>query len=293
MLRKILLILVATVAMLALVTYGVRAETGPIGWLNTMQTSIFGSYSRKFSFLLLLMPVMVAGAVLFMVLWPDAPAALASAAESTPATYRTAAIVAVIVGVPLSWGVAYGDAWWQARSQAAGSAATYPLLDLSSPGSQPPTGANHVSVRGRLLADRVATRTEGAREVETLLPIVAPTWVEGDPVHFLVRLGGVGSGMFVREADGSFRVKVDGSVATSARAVFARMKAPLADDAIVFALAPPGAAEAAPVTTAQSQTRVVVIGAVGSAASVLFAAFCVLAVFRARREDRQGAAAAA
>jgi len=93
--REIFLIAAGGLAFLAFVWYGVTGETGPIGWLNDMQQSTSGHYSRKLSVTLLMLGASLAVlAILWLVerlirltkaLHPEKPPSL-TAALPTPLT---------------------------------------------------------------------------------------------------------------------------------------------------------------------------------------------------------------
>ena len=269
---------------------GIAGDTGPMGWLNALQQDAFGSYSSKLSVL--------AGCMVFGVLvLPFAvdsvlnDAAKAVAAQSRPSIEQPAAVPA-----PWPWGVkallwlgALGLVWaaaiagvaWQAQVRDADARAAYPPFRLEgvTEGATP----ERMALAGRWLWGHTVRKSTGSDSgtADVFVPIVATSWKDGDRVRVVARMtpfearqqsGGRGDAATVR-------VKVDGAIPTPAIAVFERLRAPLAADAVLVAVVPAPGMEARP--PGIDRFDVAMWGGIGT----LVVAFTGLGVFLMRRGE--------
>ena len=261
MLRAWLILLALIGVPVGLAWYATTADTGPIGWLNAMQASNTGSYSRALSAVILFAAVgLVAAPVLG--LWAvlrkkfPAPAPAARPGAPAPMTFRDAfepgsvqalrlrrrtGFVAWAVGFVLIWaGVFAWNAWdWHQRLADANDSYAPLRLTRDARVARPDAGA-HVALQGRLLWDRAVSKREktGTSTVVTAyVPMVAADWRPGDAVQFVAQLE-QGRAYWLQHrvppVEGPLLARVGAAIPTASRAVFQQEEAPPTDDAVLL-----------------------------------------------------------
>ena len=289
-------------AWLAFVTYGVVAETGPIGWLNYAQQSVFGAYSRKFSFLVLLSGAFV---LLGLGWWiVDAVAERFGTARRLPApatllevtdppTTTRGLIWSCVVVVPLIWAGGYGVYAWAQNEDRADRTARYEPVDLAETAAAP-QDKTHLALRGRLLWERTVVRqkNQGSTPEETFVPVVGPRWKEGDEVTFIARMGPSERSIIERgerRMAGVVLVRTDGAVPVPAAQEFRKMGAPNSDSATLLRVVLSQAGQPEVRDDAESDFRLYLYAAAFcSVFYVLFIGAVILGqALKARREGRR------
>jgi len=245
------------VGVLALTAYGAVGETGPIGWLNGMQATNTGGYSRVLSLFILfigigivVVPLLVAAVMVrdrFLGAPPvrkpfeDVPLFPPRPAGAKPRGFWRTSLVVLLVLMALSWGGTLGwHAWdWHRRAGDAGS--DYPLLRLGRdmPAPARPAAGSHLKLAGRPLWDRALVRHEGkthASSDDVFLPVGGADWQAGDPVHIVIRLAPSGVFALRHRADGAdapLWIRVEGAVPGATLPVFRQGRSPVSDDAVL------------------------------------------------------------
>lgn len=300
---KIFWLIVGFVALMGFSAYAAFGETGPIGWINAGQVAVFGSYSPKISAFVLMavvaLPVVVIWAMVAPASLQGNAQKLGTAIDTPVRPYLTikSVLAGWVVFVAVVWAAAYGYAAWQQHTQSSGASAAYAPLELVPGMKDAAAGHDHLAVRGRLLGDHVVARKKGSSgsEATMLVPVVERGWREGDPVHFVVRLGADGDSTLrsvMQRPSESLLVRTDGSVPTLARQVFDRMRAPLADDAVALVLvAAQGGLPATP-TAEAGGGGVVMWGTIGTGIVTMIFLMIGGALLGVARQERKQAAKA-
>ena len=251
------------VGVLALVGYGAVGETGPIGWLNGMQATNTGSYSRVLSIFILFIGI---GAVIvgLLMLWiavrdrflggppPSRPAYVETPLfrprppGARPPSFWRISLTVLLVLMVLSWGGTLGwHAWdWHRRAGDAGS--DYPLVQLSR--DRAPARASdgsHLRLQGRLLWDHALVRHDSQSHASSdvvYLPVGGADWRAGDAVNFVIQLSP--SGVFPLQhrqdgADAPLWIRVAGAVPGATLPVFRQGDSPMSDDAVLVQVVTP------------------------------------------------------
>ena len=251
MVRRWLSFAAVMVASLAFAAYGVMAETGPIGWLNYAQQSIFGAYSKKVSLLVALF----GGFIVLALIWSGverlarrlgferalpSPAAILADADA-PVTTR-GVLLSYLVIVPLIWIAGYAIYWWMRHEARADATAQYEPITLAR-GPLAVSGNPYLALRGRLLWERTLDHTEGSSSTPdySLVPIVEPDWQDGDPVRFVARIDN--SNRYLVDTrrgrdSGVLLARTDGAVPVPAAQEFRKMRAPTSESASLLRLVP-------------------------------------------------------
>jgi len=233
----------------AVCLYAVVAETGPIGWFNYAQQSLFGSYSQK----LTMLAAIVVSLVVLAPLWlgidalgrrlgvPDALPRLGAAPDPARPLSKRGFLLSSFVAIPLIWIGGYA-AWWYFQHQHHEDAtATYEPLRLVR-NQVPAPGTPWLAIDGRLLWQRTVALTKGSSQsVEyTLVPLVAEGWRDGEPVHFIARVDN--SNRYLAERATRARevilARTDGPVAVPAAQEFLKMQVPTSDATRMLRLVP-------------------------------------------------------
>lgn len=303
--KAIFWLIVGLAALVAFVSYVVWGETGPIGWINAGQVSVFGWYSRRISGTVLLalvgLPVMAIWAVL-------APNSLRRNAQTVgavmdtpvqPQAMRTSRLagwvsLAWAVCVALVWVGVYGSALWERHRQNTDASAAYSPLELTPGMKDAAAGHEYLALRGPVLGQHAVSRKKdnNGDEAMTLLPVVERGWHEGDPVHFVLRFGAEEEAPLRKalQQSESLRVRTDGAVPTLARRAFERLGAPLADDAVTVVPITALADDSAGSVPDGGGSHVVTSGAIGTAlVTGLFAMIVGALVGSARQARKQTA----
>lgn len=244
---RVLLWLAVGVGYVVLVWHGVTGDTGPMGWLNALQQQWSGGYSRKLSFVLLMLGVTVLASpvLLPLLLMGDPPPkprpADAAAPAAPPRPGWQVALLAWVVPVALAWAGSlawHAWDWWQ---QARDASAAFEPVSLAS--EAPLAAGQRVTLQGRLLWDRsVVRRDRGHSPPEsTFVPVVDAGWRPGDPVRLVLQFDGADALAARRAAPAALRVRVQGAVPSAAAGVFAQGGAPLAPQAALGVQAAPPA----------------------------------------------------
>ncbi len=180
--------------------HGLITDTGPAGWLNHLQQSVFGSYSMKMTVLALTAGVFAVMAIAWRIAsigLQDEPSvvlnSVAHGASGKPAgnTWQTFALVCAGF-IVVTWAIGLGAVWWNNRIDREDSAATYEPVIASDNNPLPTAGGTHVALGGRLLRERVVEFSRGSSSSRTpsyyLVPVVAPGWREGQPASFVIKV---------------------------------------------------------------------------------------------------------
>ena len=180
--------------------HGLVTDTGPAGWINYLQQSIFGSYSMKMTVLVLTAGVFAIMAFAWRVAsigGDDKPSkvlnALAHGVSRKPAAnlWRTNALVCAGF-IVVTWAIGFGAVWWNNRIDREDSAATYEPTVPSDASPIPTAAGTHVALGGRLLRERTVEFSRGSGSNRTpsyfLVPVVAPGWREGQPTSFVIKV---------------------------------------------------------------------------------------------------------
>ena len=251
MARRWLSFAAVMVACLALATYAAMAETGPIGWLNYAQQSIFGAYSKKLSLLV----VVIAGFIVLALIWVGVqrlagrlgfekalPSPAAILADANPPVTTRGVLLSFLVIVPIIWIAGYAIYWWVRHEALADATAHYEPLTLT----RDPVaarGSPYLALRGRLLWERTLDHSEGSSSTPdyTLVPIVEPDWQDGDPVRFVARIDN--SNRYLVDTrrgrdSGVLLARTDGAVPVPAAQEFRKMRAPTSESASLLRLVP-------------------------------------------------------
>ena len=228
-------------AYIAVCAYAVVAETGPIGWINYAQQSVFGAYSQKMTMLI----AIVASVVVLAPLWwaidalgrrlgvPDVLPGPAQLAEPAKPPSAKAFLLSSFVAIPLIFIGGYAIWWYQQHEHQQDAAATYEPLRLVRGAPAPAASGAYVAVSGRLLWERTVSLTKGSsRTVEyTLVPLVAEGWRDHEPVPYVVRVDNSNRYLAERATRGREAVlgHAEGGVAVPAAQEFLKMQVPVAD----------------------------------------------------------------
>ncbi|MCE9658984.1 MAG: hypothetical protein K8R60_10525 [Burkholderiales bacterium] len=224
---------------LAVCIYAAVTETGPIGWINYAQQSVFGAYSQKMTMLIALVAsVVVVGPLWWAIdslarrmgLSEGLPTAAEISGANAPVTNR-GLLLSSLVAIPVIWIGGYAI-WWAIEHQHREDAsARYEPLELArgAPVALPANG--YVSVHGRLLWQRTVAFTKGSGSTPeyTLVPLVAKDWRDGEPVPFVTRVDNSNRYLAERSSrSGSVLLgRTDGAVAVPAAQEFRKMGLPI------------------------------------------------------------------
>lgn len=190
----------AGVAAGAYALHGLVTDTGPAGWINYLQQSIFGAYSMKMTMLALMVGVFAVVALAWWVVSlgsPNEPSkvlnALAHGVDSKPTGNTWQMLAQVCAGfIVVTWAIGFGAIWWNNRIDREDSSATYEPVVASDNDPMPTAGGKHVALGGRLLRERVVEFSRGSSSSRTpsyyLVPVVAPGWREGQPASYVIKV---------------------------------------------------------------------------------------------------------
>jgi hypothetical protein len=289
-------------AYIAVCVYAVVAETGPIGWINYAQQSVFGSYSQKLTMLI----AIVASVVVLAPLWwgidalgrrlgvPDVLPGPARLAEPARPPSGKAFLLSSFVAIPLIWIGGYAIWWYQQHEHQQDGAATYEPLRLVR--GAPPTAASgaYLAVSGRLLWERTVSLTKGSSQtVEyTLVPLVAEGWRDRDLVPYVVRVDNRNRYLAERATRNREVVlgHAEGGVAVPAAQEFLKMQVPVGDATRLLRLVPSEGGAPAVRDSADEDFKIYMIIAAGlSVFYVLIMLVIVAANANQRRRERKAA----
>lgn len=288
-------------AYVAVCVYAVVVETGPIGWINYAQQSVFGAYSQKMTMLI----AIVASVVVLAPLWwaidalgrrlgvPDALPRPARLAEPARPPSAKAFLMSSFVAIPLIWIGGYAIWWYQQHEHQQDAAATYEPLRLVRGVAAPAASGAYLAVSGRLLWERTVSLTKGSsRTVEyTLVPLVAEGWRDDDPVLFIVRVDNKNRYLAERATRNREAVlgHAEGGVAVPAAQEFLKMQVPVADARQLRLVPSENGAPAVRDSADEDFTIYVVIAAGLSVFYVLIMLVIVAANANQRRRERKAA----
>lgn len=246
--------------LLALTWYGAVGETGPIGWLNGMQATQTGSYSRVLSFFILFIGIGIVAVGLLM-LWirvrdrflggppppgpgfEDVPLFAPRPAGARPMSFWKTSLIVLLVLMTLAWAGTLGWHAWDWQRRAGDSGSDYPVLHLSRDRVPPrPGDGSHLKLQGQLLWDHAVVRHEGqthASSDDVFLPVGGADWQAGDAVHFVIRLAPDGVFPLQHREDGAgapLWIRVDGAVPGATLPVFRQGQSPVSDAAVLVHL---------------------------------------------------------
>ena len=297
MVRSWLSFAAVIVVCLAFAAYGVIAETGPIGWLNYAQQSVFGAYSKKMSLLVL----GVGGLVVLAGVWSAVqwlagrfglekalPSPAAMLADADPPVTTRGVYLSWLVVLPVIWIAGYAIYWWVQHEDRADASARYVPLTLARGTAAPVNGHPYLAVRGRLLWERTVTHSQGSGSTPdyTLVPLVEPGWQDGDPVLFIARVDN--SNRYLVDAkrgrdSGVLLARTDGAVPVPAAQEFRKMQAPTSEAAMQLRLVPSQDGKPALRDSSESDWKVyLMLAGVGSVLYVVFS-FVIIAATRLRQ----------
>jgi hypothetical protein len=238
------------VAYLALCIYAVTTETGPIGWLNYAQQSLFGAYSQKLTMLV----AIVVSVLVLAPLWRaiDALARRMGIADrlpdvrtltgaDVPVTNR-GLLWACVVVIALIWAGGYVIYWWIEHQHREDAAAHYEPVELGRGSAAPTAAGPYLALRGRLLWERTVTLTTSSSSTPeyTLVPLVVRDWRDGEPVFFVARVDNSNRYLAERSSRSGevILARTDGQVAVPAAQEFAKMKVAVRDATVLLRLVP-------------------------------------------------------
>lgn len=184
----------------AWMTYGLVTERGVIGWLNAVQAARDGRFSTKFSFIVALVYLIDAMALMGLVVsWlapgrqPGAMAATARVAATHPAPGtaprapgpaqdRTRLALGLLAALAVgAWVVGYPAYRWVAAQHREDAAAHYVSVTLDAAVVWPDT--THVALDAHPLLDEVLVLREGNRTRRTFfVPLTGRNWRRDQPV---------------------------------------------------------------------------------------------------------------
>ena len=182
--------------------HGLITDTGPAGWINYFQQSIFGSYSMKVTVLVLTFGVLAVATLawgLASIGRPDQPASIPvpqgptgiAGSQAAPSSWNTFAQVFAGFTV-ITWAIGFGALWWNNRVDREDSAASYETVIASDANPTPTAAGSHVALGGRLLRERVVEFSRGKGSSRNasyyLVPVVSPGWREGQPASFVIKV---------------------------------------------------------------------------------------------------------
>jgi hypothetical protein len=234
----------------AVCIYAAVSETGPIGWINYAQQSVFGAYSQKMT---MLVAIVASFAVLGPLWWAiDAlarsmgvsaglPTVAALSGADTPVTNR-GLLLSSLVAIPVIWAGGYAIYWTIEHQHREDAAARYEPIELTRGAVAALPASGYVAVRGRLLWQRTVALTKGSSSTPeyTLVPLVSKDWREGEPVPFVTRIDNSNRYLAERSSrSGSVLLgRADGAVAVPAAQEFKKMDVPTTDATVLLRLIP-------------------------------------------------------
>lgn len=300
--RRTLSTIAVIAASLLIATYVAVAETGPIGWVNYAQQSIFGAYSRNATLLVL----MVAGAAVLGAVWfvveriaaglgvaqalPSPRALLAKA--NGPVTQRGVAIACVVI-LALVWAGGYAGFWWIEHEHGQDVAAHYEPVELVRGGAAPGADHPYLALRGRLLFDKTVALTQGSSSEPEyrLVPLVEPQWREGDPVWFVAKVDRSNRYLVERpstRSGGFLLAHSEGAIPVPATQEFRKMQVPISDGTSLLRLVPSEDGKPALRDSSAGDWQVyLILAGIGTALTIVFGATIILATrLRERRLRR-------
>lgn len=297
MVRRWLSFAAVIVVCLAFAAYGVIAETGPIGWLNYAQQSVFGAYSKKMSLLV----VGLGGLIVLALVWSAVqwlagrfgleralPSPAAMLADANPPVTTRGVYLSWLVVLPVIWIAGYAVYWWIQHEDRADASARYEPLTLVRGTAAPGNGNPYLALRGRLLWERTVAHSQGSGSTPdyTLVPLVEPGWQDGDPVLFIAKVDN--SNRYLVDAkrgrdSGVLLVRTDGAVPVPAAQEFRKMQAPTGEGASLLRLVP--SQDGKPVLRDSSESDWKVYWILASIGTVLYIvlSFAIVAGFKVRQ----------
>ena len=288
-------------AYVAVCVYAVVVETGPIGWINYAQQSLFGSYSQKLTMLI----AIVASVVVLAPLWwaidalgrrlgvPDVLPTARVAEPGRPPSAK-AFLLSSLVAIPLIWIAGYAIWWTQQHEHQQDASATYEPLRLARGVAAPAASGAYLAVSGRLLWERTVSLTKGSsRTVEyTLVPLVAEHWRDDDPVPYVVRVDNANRTLAERATRNREAVlgHAEGAVAVPAAQEFLKMQVPVADATRQLRLVPSERGAPAVRDTADEDFQIYVWLAAGLSVFYVFIMLVIIAANANHRRKQRKAA---
>lgn len=185
----------------AYAVHGLMTGTGLVGWLYYLQQSLMGFYSFKLTVVILALGVLMIGwlaalaVARFSAAGDDdelAPSP-SSRAPAKPLTTRGSLLLG-LGGAVITWVIGGGIYLWHTAQQRDDATARYESMVLSESASAPKPSGSHVNLQGVLLLDRAVTARKGSdkgRVEYHLIPAVAPDWLPGQPVAYVVKVGAI------------------------------------------------------------------------------------------------------
>ena len=304
MVRRWLSFAVVIAVCLGFAAYGMIAETGPLGWLNYAQQSVFGAYSKKMSLLVLVF----GGLMVLALIWSGverlaarlgfekalpSPKAMLAAADP-PVTTRGVLLSCLIV-VPLIWIAGYAIYWWVQHEARADAAAQYEPVTLARGAAPAASGNPYLALRGRLLWERTLVHSQGSSSTPdyTLVPLVAPDWQDGDPVPFVAKIDN--SNRYLVDTrrgrdSGVLLARTDGAVPVPAAQEFRKMRAPTTESAALLRLVPSQDGKPSVRDSGERDWKIYLL--LAGVCTGLYLVFGVVVIAATRlRQRREGAAA--
>ena len=286
--------------------YAAFTESGPVGWINIVQQSIFGAYWTKGSVLAALLLMMLAGALVFAGLEKLSGAGTAAPTSTptppqvtrpaTPPMSHQRMLFMVYAGMPAAtWIIGLSVCGWLTHRQQADNTATYRPLTLAA--GEPPVvrPGDHLALRAEVLAGHILAQTSsegGVRPGDTrFVPLVAPGWRTGQPVHFVVGGPPPREWTGFDRAPGSQRgsvlltllVRVEGAVPVMPAHEFGKLGVPLAPSNHLLTLVP--AQDGKPLQQHADYLEITLWSC--AALSVLLIFFGAVSSWAARRQRRR------
>lgn len=236
----------------AVFAYAALADTGPVGWINYAQQSIFGSSSTKVTILVALCVAMVVLVPIWS--WID-NREYALRLRSSPAVAGTVTATAtkprwsnqkiflfsIPIVIPLIWGMGYAMVRWFEHQQHEDMAATYEPIRLARDQAATVPAGRHLQVAGQLLWQRTVTfQREHSVPEYFLVPLVAEGWRPGDPVPLVLKVDGSDKYQAERVSRDHETVlgETGGALSVSATQEFAKMRVVATDATLLMRFVP-------------------------------------------------------
>jgi len=292
-------------AYIAACIYAVVTDTGPIGWFNYAQQSLFGSYSQK----LTMLAVIVVSVAVLAPLWALIDAAARKMGVSEPnrdvlgvheplKLTKTGLLMSSLVAIPLIWIGGYAIYWYYQHEHQTDAAASYEPVRLARGQAAPAASGAYLSVSGRLLWERTVALTKGSsKTVEyTLVPLVAEGWRDNEPVPFVVRVDPGNRYLAERATRGREAVlgHAEGAVGVPAAQEFGKMEVPVGDQTRHLRLVPSENGVPRIKDSAAGDWQIYTWGSAGLSVFYVFMMLVVIAAMANQaRKDRKAALRAA
>lgn len=285
----------------AVCAYAVIADTGPIGWINYAQQSVFGSYSQKLTMTIAILVSMV----VLVPLWigiealgkrlgvPDALPKVPQPRDPTRTPSKRGFLLSSFVAIPLIWAGGYAIWWYYQHQHQQDAAAAYEPVQLLRD-KAPAPATPYLAIEGKLLWERTVALTKGSSNTleYTLVPMVPEGWHEGETVKYIARVDS--SNRYLAERATRHRERIlahiDGAVAVPAAQEFLKLGVPTDESTRSLRLIASENGAPAIKDTAESDWQIYLwLGSGGSVLYVFMMGVVALGITNAERKRRKQA----